>query len=89
MFINYTNEQMKLLENISNKIAEAKVMKVSNFKSPAILSRTLQLKARLSKQRCSKLLKVTNRNYAVDSPLMNARHNTLFEIKNYQMQETN
>ena len=87
MFINYTKEQMKLLENISNKIAEAKVMKVSNFKSPVILSRTLQLKAGLSKNKCCRFIKAKNRNSDVGNLLLNAKHNTLFGIKNYQIQD--
>ena len=53
MFIQYTSDQIRLIEDISNKIKEVNKIFISSFKSPCGLSRTL-----IKNHSCQQLEKV-------------------------------
>ena len=81
MFINYTNEQIRLIESISNKIEEAKTFMVSGFKSPCALSRKLKRESCLTNNTNQNSFAVTNRNFSPDSLFINTKHTELFKIR--------
>ena len=66
MFIQYTSDQIRLMENISNKIKEVKMF-ISAFKFPCALSRTLNKESFSSIIRKKKCLVMEYEPITIDS----------------------